>query len=80
MQGPTFLGPKFLKAQISWGPISLGTKKLRGPNEIGDHFSDSHFGYIPELKFKSRTDYSTNYILAVVKHNFDLIIFYFVGK
>ena len=74
-------------AKISWGPISLGTKTVRalagpcrGPNEIGDHFSDSHFGYLREVKFKPRTDYSTNYILVVVKHNFDLIIFYFLGK
>ena len=34
--GSNFLGSKFLGAQISWGP-----KKVRGPNEIGDHFSYS---------------------------------------
>ena len=47
MQGPNFLGTKFLRAQISWGPkffedqISwgpnfLGTKKVRVPIVIGD--------------------------------------------
>ena len=32
MMGPNFLGPKFLRDQISWGA------KVRGPNEIEDHF------------------------------------------
>ena len=36
-----FLGTKFLGDQISWGPNFLGTKKVRGPNEIRDHFSYS---------------------------------------
>ena len=46
MQGPTFLGPKFLEDQISRGSNFLGPKKVRGPNEIGDHFS-----YIQSLQF-----------------------------
>ena len=29
------------RAQISRGPNFLGPKKVRGPNEIGDHFSYS---------------------------------------
>ena len=46
MQRPNFLGPKYLGAkflgyQFSWGPNFLGTKKVKGPNEIGDHFSYS---------------------------------------
>ena len=35
-RGPNFLGPKFL----GW-PTFSGTKRVRGPNEIGDHFSYS---------------------------------------
>ena len=34
-----------LGAQISQRPNFLGTKKVKGPNEIGDHFS-----YSPEIK------------------------------
>ena len=34
MQEPTFVGTKFLG-----DPKFSGTKKFRGPNEIGDHFS-----------------------------------------
>ena len=34
-------GLNLLGAQISWGPNFLGPKKFRGPNEIGDHFSNS---------------------------------------
>ena len=41
VQGPIFSGPIFLRDQTSWGPNFLGTKKVRGPNEIGDHFSCS---------------------------------------
>ena len=39
MWGPNFLGTIFLGDQSSWGP-NLGTKKIRGPNEIG-YFSYS---------------------------------------
>ena len=40
---PNFLGIKFLGVgdQISWGPNFLETKKVRGPNEIRDHFNCS---------------------------------------
>ena len=31
----------FMGDQISHGPYFLGTRQLRGPNEIKDHFSDS---------------------------------------
>ena len=34
-------GSKLLGEQISPGPNFLGTKKVTGPNEIGDHFSYS---------------------------------------
>ena len=34
-------GPNFLGAQISQGPNFSGTKKVRGSNEIKDHFSYS---------------------------------------
>ena len=34
-------GPKFPESQISRGPYFLETKKVRGPNEIGDHLSYS---------------------------------------
>ena len=34
-------GPKLLGAQISPGPKFSGPKKVRRPNEIGDHFSYS---------------------------------------
>ena len=51
MQEPTFVGPKFLGAQISWGPNFSGTRKVRGLNEIGDHFS---YG---QLKFCTACDW-----------------------
>ena len=41
MQRPNFLGPTFHGDQTAWGQNFLGTKKVRGPNEIGDHFSYS---------------------------------------
>ena len=42
MLGPNFLGPKFLGAQTSLGPDFSGTKQVRGPNKMWDHFSCSH--------------------------------------
>ena len=54
MQGPSFLEPKFVRDQISWGPNFLGTKKVRGPNEIGDHFSHSQSG--ESVKFIKKSD------------------------
>ena len=33
------VGTKFIGVHTSWGPNFSGTKKVRGPNEIGDHFS-----------------------------------------
>ena len=36
-----YAGTKLLGAQISRGPNFLGPKKVRGPNEIRDHFSYS---------------------------------------
>ena len=63
MQGPTFLRSKFFWAQISRGPNFLGTKKVRGPNEIGDHFSYS-------LTFGS----STLSLSSLQSHNFDLTL------
>ena len=41
MQGPNLLVPNFLGNQISWVSNFSGTKKVRGQNEIGDHFSYS---------------------------------------
>ena len=38
-----YTGTKFRGDQISSGPNFLGTKKVRGPNEIRDHFSCSHY-------------------------------------
>ena len=29
IRGPNFVGPKFVGAQISWGPNFSGTKKMR---------------------------------------------------
>ena len=37
-----FLGTKFLWIDISRGLNFLGQKKIKGPNEIRDHFSISH--------------------------------------
>ena len=41
--GPSFLEPKFLGSQTSWGTKFPGAQKSQGPNEIEDHFSYSHF-------------------------------------
>ena len=47
---PNFSWSKILGAQISQGPNFMGTKEVRSPNEIWDHFS-----YVqPILRFLSR--------------------------
>ena len=61
---------KFLWTQIYWGPNFLGTKKVKGPNEIGDHFSYSQFWQsensyklclLSRLHIHSRTRYVRNW-------------------
>ena len=48
---------------MTWGPNFLGTKKVRGPNEIGDHFSYSlTFGF------------STCSLSSLHSQNFDLTL------
>ena len=40
-------GPKFVGDQVSQRPNFLEIKKVRGPNEIGDHFNYSWLGWCP---------------------------------
>ena len=74
--GPNKLGPcikmpyndfhagiKFPGDQISWGPNFSGTKKVRGPNEVGDHFSCSL--YLESIRTEPLdVPYSTNKTLV----------------